>query len=50
MDAQVFQTWDGKQFKKISDWIPPYEDLVDAKVKSSAQAYREQVKTGAPAK
>lgn len=50
MDAQIFQTWDGKQWKKISDWIPPYEDLVNAKVKASAQAYREQVKTGAPAK
>ena len=50
MDAQVFQTWDGKQWKKISDWIPPYEDMVNAKVKASAAAYREQVKTGAPAK
>lgn len=50
MDAQVFQTWDGKHWKKISDWVPPYEDLVAAKVKASAQAYREQVKAGAPAK
>ena len=50
MDAQIFQTWDGKQWKKISEWIPPYEDLVSAKVRASAQAYREQVKTGTPAK
>lgn len=46
LDPQVFQTWDGKSWKKISDWIPPYEDLVMSKVKASAQAYREQVKGG----
>ena len=50
LDAQVFQTWDGQNWKTISGWIPPNEDLVMAKVRASAQAYREQVKTAAPAK
>lgn len=50
MDAQVFQTWDGKTWKTISAWIPPDEAMVRAKVDESAKAYREQVKAGAPAK
>ena len=50
LDAQVFQTWDGKSWKTISNWIPPYEDLVVEKVKASAAAYREQVKNPAPSK
>ena len=49
MDAQVFQTWDGKSWKTISDWIPPNEEMVRAKVQASAAAYREQVKSGAAA-
>ena len=50
LDAQVFQTWDGQTFKTISGWIQPNEELVMAKVRASAQAYREQVKTGAAPK
>ncbi len=50
MDAQVFQTWDGAKWTTISGWIPPNEPMVRAKVEASAKAYREQVKSGAPAK
>jgi len=50
MDAQVFQTWDGTKWTTISGWIPPDEPMVRAKIEESAKAYREQVKTGAPAK
>lgn len=50
MDAQVFQSWDGAKWTTISGWIPPNEPMVRAKVEASAKAYREQVKSGAPAK
>jgi branched-chain amino acid transport system substrate-binding protein len=50
LDAQVFQVWDGKDFKTISGWIQPNEEMVMAKVRASAQAYRDQVKTGAAPK
>ncbi len=50
MDAQVFQTWDGAKWTTISSWVPPDEPMVRAKIEESAKAYREQVKTGAPAK
>jgi branched-chain amino acid transport system substrate-binding protein len=50
LDAQVFQVWDGQTFKTISGWIQPNEELVMAKVRASAQAYRDQVKTGAAPK
>lgn len=50
MDAQVFQKWDGAKWTTISGWIPPDQALVRAKIEESAKAYREQVKTGTPAK
>lgn len=50
MDAQVFQTWDGAKWTTISGWVPPDEPMVRAKIEESAKAYREQVKSGAPAK
>jgi branched-chain amino acid transport system substrate-binding protein len=50
MDAQVFQTWDGAKWTTISGWVPPDEPMVRAKIEASAKAYREQVKSGAPAK
>lgn len=42
MDAQLFQTWDGQKWTTISGWIPPYEDLVRAKIAESAKAFRDQ--------
>lgn len=50
MDAQVFQTWDGAKWTTISGWITPDRAMVQAKIEESAKAYREQVKSGAPAK
>ena len=50
MDAQVFQTWDGAKWTTISGWVPPDEPMVRAKIEASAKAYRDQVKSGAPAK
>jgi branched-chain amino acid transport system substrate-binding protein len=44
VDAQVFQQWDGKKWKTITEGIPPYEDVVWAEIRKSAQAYRQQVK------
>ncbi len=44
VDPQLFQQGDGKQWKTISDWVPPYEDVVWAEIKKSAAAYREQKK------
>jgi branched-chain amino acid transport system substrate-binding protein len=50
MDAQVFQTWDGAKWTTISSWVPPDEAMVRAKIEESAKAFRDQVKSGAPAK
>ena len=47
MDAQVFQKWDGKQWTKISDWVRPYDDVVQAQIVESARAFREQTKAAA---
>jgi branched-chain amino acid transport system substrate-binding protein len=44
VDPQLFQKWDGSNWTKISDWIMPYEDIVWAKIKESAKAYKEQTK------
>ncbi|MGI9382953.1 MAG: ABC transporter substrate-binding protein [Methyloligellaceae bacterium] len=44
VDPQLYQQWDGKSWKTISDWIPPYEDVVWQEIKKSAAAYREQKK------
>jgi branched-chain amino acid transport system substrate-binding protein len=42
VDSQLYQQWDGKEWKTISDWIPPYEDVVWDEIKKSAKAYREE--------
>ena len=42
IDPQLYQKWDGKNWKTISDWIPPYEDLVKAEIKKAAAEYRKQ--------
>lgn len=47
MDPQLFQKWDGSNWTTISDWIMPYEDIVWAKIKESAKAYKEQTKSTA---
>jgi branched-chain amino acid transport system substrate-binding protein len=44
VDSQLFQQWDGKKWRTITEWIPPYEDVVWTEIRKSAQAYRQQVK------
>ncbi len=44
VDPQLFQQWDGKTWKTVSDWVPPYEDVVWAQIKTSAAKYREEMK------
>ncbi|MFD1331237.1 ABC transporter substrate-binding protein [Methylopila musalis] len=43
VDPQLFQQWDGKRWTTISGWIPPYEDVVWARIKRSAEEYRASV-------
>lgn len=42
IDPQLYQQWDGKKWTTISDWVPPYEDVVKAEIEKAAKAYREQ--------
>lgn len=42
IDPQLFQKWDGKTWTKISDWIPPYEDVVKEQIQISAAKFREE--------
>ncbi|MGD9867764.1 MAG: ABC transporter substrate-binding protein [Hyphomicrobiales bacterium] len=42
IDPQLYQQWDGKTWTTISDWVPPYEDVVKAEIEKAAKAYREQ--------
>ncbi len=39
IDAQVFQQWDGKAWKTVTDWIPPYEDVVRTQIAKSVAEY-----------
>jgi len=42
IDPQLFQTWDGKTWKTVSDWIQPYDDVVREEIKRSAAEFRKQ--------
>jgi branched-chain amino acid transport system substrate-binding protein len=44
LDPQVFQKWDGTKWTTVSDWIKPYDEVVNIKVDESARAYRDQAK------
>jgi branched-chain amino acid transport system substrate-binding protein len=37
-----FQTWDGKQWKVVTDWIEPDRKMVRAKIEQSAAAYAKE--------
>jgi branched-chain amino acid transport system substrate-binding protein len=37
-----FQQWDGHKWASISDWVPPYQDLVREEIKQSAEAYAKE--------
>jgi branched-chain amino acid transport system substrate-binding protein len=34
-----FQQWDGNKWVSISDWVPPYKELVWEEIRRSAEAY-----------
>lgn len=42
VDPQIYQKWDGAKWTTVSEWIPPYEDVVWAEIKKAAKAYREE--------
>lgn len=44
IEPQLFQRWDGKNWTTISDWIPPYEDVVRAEIKRAAAEYKKQTR------
>jgi branched-chain amino acid transport system substrate-binding protein len=37
-----FQQWDGQKWVSISDWVPPYKELVWNEIKQSADAYAKE--------
>jgi branched-chain amino acid transport system substrate-binding protein len=37
-----FQQWDGKKWNKISDWIPPYKQMVRGMIEASAAKYAKE--------
>jgi branched-chain amino acid transport system substrate-binding protein len=37
-----FQQWDGQKWVSISDWVPPYKDLVWEQITQSAHAYAKE--------
>src|SRR5918992_4028114 len=37
-----FQQWDGHKWVSISDWVPPYKEIVWEEVKKSAAAYAKE--------
>jgi branched-chain amino acid transport system substrate-binding protein len=39
-----FQQWDGQKWVSISDWVPPYQEIVWDEVKKSAAAYAKEKK------
>ncbi|SFO38866.1 amino acid/amide ABC transporter substrate-binding protein, HAAT family [Roseovarius lutimaris] len=42
IDPQLFQQWDGEKWETISDWIPPYEDVVKSQIEKASAEYRAQ--------
>ena len=38
----MFQQWDGKQWKKVSDWIPPIREVVRPMIEKAAAAYAKE--------
>jgi branched-chain amino acid transport system substrate-binding protein len=38
----LFQQWDGKKWNQISDWIPPYKQLVRGMIEASAAKYAKE--------
>jgi len=39
-----FQQWDGTKWVSISDWVPPYTEIVWDEIKKSAEAYAKEKK------
>jgi branched-chain amino acid transport system substrate-binding protein len=39
-----FQQWDGNKWVSISDWVPPYKEIVWEEIKKSAEAYAKEKK------
>jgi branched-chain amino acid transport system substrate-binding protein len=39
-----FQQWDGTKWVSISDWVPPYKEIVSEEIKKSAEAYAKEKK------
>jgi branched-chain amino acid transport system substrate-binding protein len=37
-----FQQWDGKKWVSISDWVPPYKEIVWTEIETSAAAYAKE--------
>lgn len=40
--AVFIQQWDGSEWNRVSDWIPPMTDVVRPLIEASAQAYAEE--------
>jgi branched-chain amino acid transport system substrate-binding protein len=40
----IFQQWDGKQWKLISDWITPMHDVVRPMMEASAKKFADENK------
>jgi branched-chain amino acid transport system substrate-binding protein len=37
-----FQQWDGNKWVSISDWVPPYKEIVWDEINNSANAYAKE--------
>ena len=37
-----FQQWNGTKWASISDWVPPYKEIVWDEIKRSAAAYAKE--------
>jgi len=37
-----FQRWDGNKWVSISDWVPPYKEIVWDEINNSAEAYAKE--------
>jgi branched-chain amino acid transport system substrate-binding protein len=37
-----FQQWDGNRWVSISDWVPPYQEIVWDEINNSAAAYAKE--------
>jgi branched-chain amino acid transport system substrate-binding protein len=42
--AVIFQQWDGKQWKFVSDWIEPMRDVVRPMMEASAKKFADENK------